>query len=81
MRIVERLARLEEARRKRESLGPPDPLSLSLMEYEAELAALDESGIRARAEAWEVSPDAVRRQCQEAAEAVRRRRALGGYRA
>ena len=61
MTVIARLARLEEARRKRESLGPPDPLSLSLMEFERELAALDESGIRARAEEWELPPEAVRR--------------------
>lgn len=47
-------------RRQMEQAAPIDPLSASLWELGAELAALDEAGLAAEAEALGITPDDVR---------------------
>lgn len=54
--LMERLERVKLA----QTDGTPDGLSLSLWALGAELAALDEAGLAAEAEALGITPDNVR---------------------
>lgn len=60
--IDARIATIAEAieRRKMEQEAPVDDLSKSLFEFGRELAALDEAGLAAKAEAWGITPDDAR---------------------
>ena len=60
--IETRIAALSAAlqRRQMEQAAPVDPLSASLWALGAELAALDEAGLAAEAEALGITPDDVR---------------------
>lgn len=60
--IDARIAAIAEAieRRKMEQEAPVDDLSKSLFEFGRELAALDEAGVAAKAEACGITPDDVR---------------------
>lgn len=60
--IDARITALAEAieRRKMEQEAPVDDLSRSLFEFGQELAALDETGLAAEAEALDISPNDVR---------------------
>lgn len=61
-RVDARINALAEAieRRKMEQEYPVDDLSRSLFELGRELAALDETGLAAEAEALDISPNDVR---------------------
>lgn len=61
-RVDARINALAEAieRRKMEQEAPVDDLSRSLFEFGQELAALDETGLAAEAEALDISPNDVR---------------------
>ena len=60
--IDTRIAALSAAlqRRQMEQAAPVDPLSASLWSLGEELAALDEAGLAAEAEALGITPDDVR---------------------
>lgn len=64
--IDARITALAEAieRRKMEQEAPVDDLSGSLFEFGQELAALDETGLAAEAEALDISPNDVRDMAQ-----------------
>ncbi len=55
-RLMERLERVKLA----QDDAPPDGLSKSLWEFGEELAALDEAGVDALADALGITPDDVR---------------------
>lgn len=59
-KITALMDRLERIKLNRENEPEPDALTLSLLELGAELAALDEEGIAAKAAEWGISPDDVR---------------------
>lgn len=59
-KIDDLLERLECVKLAREMEPDPDGLSLSLFEFGRELAALNEAGVAAKAEAWGITPDDVR---------------------
>lgn len=61
-RITQLIKALE--RRKLEQEAPVDDLSRSLFEFGQELAALDETGLAAEAEALDISPNDVRDMAQ-----------------
>lgn len=60
--IEARIAAIAEAikRRAMEEEAPADDLSKSLFEFGRELAALDEAGLAAKAEAWGIAPEDLR---------------------
>ncbi len=58
-KINDLMDRLERVRLAQDD-APPDELSRSLWEFGAELAALNEAGIKARAEEWGITQDDVR---------------------
>ena len=58
-KIADLMDRLERVKLAQDD-APPDDHSRSLWEFGAELAALDEAGIKVRAEKWDITPDAVR---------------------
>lgn len=64
--IDARITALAEAieRRKMEQEAPVDDLSRSLFEFGQELAALDETGLAAEAEALGIAPNDVRDMAQ-----------------
>lgn len=59
-KIVSLMNRLERVKLARDMEPDPDGLSLSLWAMGAELAALDEAGLAAEAEALGITPDDVR---------------------
>lgn len=59
-KIAALMDRLERVKLNRENEPEPDGLSLSLWALGEELAALDEAGVAAKAEAWGITPDDVR---------------------
>ena len=59
-KIVSLIDRLERVKLARNMEPDPDGLSLSLWAMGAELAALDEAGLAAEAEALGIIPDDVR---------------------
>ena len=59
-KIVSLIDRLERVKLARDMEPAPDGLSLSLWAMGAELAALDETGLTAEAEALGITPDDVR---------------------
>jgi len=59
-KIANLLDRLERVRLAQETEATPDDLSVSLWEFGAELAALDDEGIAAVAEGLNITPEAVR---------------------
>ncbi len=59
-KIADLIERLERVRLAQEMKPAPDGLSLSLMEFGAELSALDDEGIAALAKEWNITPDNVR---------------------
>lgn len=63
-RIDDLLNRLEQLKLVRTNEPDPDGLSLSLWAMGAELAALDEIGLAAEAEALGITPDDVRELAQ-----------------
>lgn len=58
-KVADLLERLERVRLNRENASDPDPLSESLWEYFAELAALGEAGLAAAAAELGVTPEDV----------------------
>ena len=59
-RIIALMDRLERVKLARDMEPDPDALSRSLRALGAELAALDEDGLAAEAEALRIAPDDVR---------------------
>ncbi len=59
-KITALMDRLERIKLNRENEPEPDALTLSLWELGAELSALDEEGLAAKAAEWGISPDDVR---------------------
>ena len=59
-KITDLMERLKRVKLAREMEPEPDALSVCLWEFGAELAALDEAGLAAQAEAWGITMDGMR---------------------
>ena len=73
-KIISLIERLERVKLARETEPEPDGLSLSLWALGAELAALDEAGLAARAEVWGITPDDIKEMAQTYARRGKERR-------